>query len=127
MKEVPPVDVISQIPYFDGSYVRSFGNLIYCGIDENYREVYIIGYKGYHGIIRKAQSHICEIFGVREGLYYSNVENLDGMAMHIVEWMCRWRMLKRLGKKLCMSIIRRRYARIVDHVQKVKQKLEEKE
>jgi hypothetical protein len=65
-------------------YGQQYGNLIYVGLDEELREIYVLGYKKYYPVIFRAQNYIKDILHINEELHYVDVKYIEGILPRIL-------------------------------------------
>ncbi|NLO81734.1 MAG: DUF3189 family protein [Clostridiales bacterium] len=105
-------------------YGEQYGNLIYIGVDEGLREIYILGCKRYFSVIRKAHVHMNRIFKPEENIYHLDVGRLEGILPRIIGFMLARRFSERLCEKLFSYWLIRKYHEFSRMATTIKHKLE---
>lgn len=105
-------------------YGEQYGNLIYVGIDEKLREIYVLGCKGYFTVIRNVHTHINEIFKTNEKLHHIDVTTTEGIIPRIIGFLIAHGVNRGFCEKLFSYWIYSKYKKFVRLMRR--QKLEDK-
>ena len=104
-------------------YGHQRGNLIYMGLDEALREVYIIGCGNHGEMIKKAYGGFNALYGIEEENYYVDANRWEGKVKYLVALSYKFPRLEPVARKLFISWFKRRYPMWREKVQREKEKL----
>ncbi len=104
-------------------YGHQRGNLIYIGLDESMREVYVIGSGSHGGMIKKAFDSFNALYGIEEGNHYVDATRWDNSVRYLVHLTQRYPFLDGIARKLFTSCFKFSYSMWRDKVQREKEKL----
>jgi len=99
------------------------GNLIYMGLDEDYREIYVIGC-GRHGkMLEKIYNGLNAIFRIQEDIYFIKADIGEGWARFLISLNLRFPIIEAIVKKFFVSTYKRAYPKWCKKVRYEKEKL----
>jgi len=104
-------------------YGEQYGNLIYVGVDEELREVYILGCKRYFSVVKKAQMHINKMFHLDDTIYHVDVRKKEGILPRIIGFLLAHRINRVICRKLFSYWIVRKYPCVSNATKTVKERL----
>lgn len=99
------------------------GNLIYMGLDEELREVWIIG-RGNHGsMVQKVYKGIDTIYNLPNENYFIHVDTWEGLIPHMMSLLFRYPPIKNIGGRIFSYWFKRNYNKWINKVGIEKRKL----
>lgn len=104
-------------------YGEQYGNLIYVGMDEELREIYVLGCKRYFSVIKNSQIYINRIFRLEENLCHLDVGRLEGIMPRIIGFLLARRGNRTICEKLFSYWLSRKYHIFSRKAREIKQNL----
>ena len=106
-------------------YGHQRGNLIYMGLDDKFREIYIIGCGNHGKMVKKAYNAFNTIYGIEEDAHYIMASRRESMARMLVNLSLQFPSIEPIARKLFVVGFKRVYPLWQKRVQREKQKLME--
>ena len=106
-------------------FIHSFqkGNLIYMGLDEDYREIYVIGC-GRHGkMLEKIYNGLNSIYYIQEDIHFVKADIWEGWASFLISLNLWFPSIEPIVKKFFVSTYKRAYPKWCKKVCREKEKL----
>ncbi len=104
-------------------YGPQLGNLIYMGLDEELREVYILGCSSYGQMIKKTYNGFNELYGIEEDIYFIDAGRWESRIPYLVALSKKHPVMAPIAKRFFLFWFKRKYPIWAENVQEEKEKL----
>jgi len=123
-KEPPSPDTIDRQYELCRRYANQAGNLIYVGLDDQFREVYSLGCRQHSGMLIRAIQNMNVVFGIWEPVRFIPAKPRGGILPGILQNFLFFTGAERLAAHWFHVWFRRHYKGCAAAVEKAKQSLE---
>ncbi len=122
-KEMPQVAQIEKQYEICRRYETQYGNMIYIGLDDIYREIYCMGLKKHSAMIIRAQQHMHSIFDLEEEVLYVDATGTEGHIPAVISLYGTKLFKEAFMHSLFLYWFKRAYGRSLRRVKEVKRRL----